>query len=106
MELHTLTGNAILEISIVACICLILAVVILLGKGDWLIAGYNTASKEDKEKCIMPRLRGVIAAILVCAAVFVMLLLLVPALSTIWTVAFISLVVVGLILANTWAKKK
>lgn len=27
-------------------LCVVLAFVILAGKGDWLIAGYNTASKQ------------------------------------------------------------
>ena len=38
-------------VSIVfAVLFLLLAVVFLMGKGDMLIAGYNTASEEEKKK--------------------------------------------------------
>ena len=35
---------------IVAAILLIMGIVVLIGKGDNLIAGYNTASKEEKSQ--------------------------------------------------------
>lgn len=104
--MHTITNYPFIEIPVIAGVLVVLAIVILLGKGDWLIAGYNTASKEQKDKYIMPRLRGLLAAILVCAAIFVLLLLFAPALTTILTIGFVAIVVVGLVLANTWAKKK
>lgn len=34
----------------VALLLFICAIFLLFGKGSWLIAGYNTASKEEKEK--------------------------------------------------------
>ncbi len=93
-------------VSAISVILLICAIVILMGKGDGLIAGYNTASKEEKEKAIMPRLRIVIASILVCGIGYMMLMVLYPEQTTIWTVVFVTVVVVGLFFANTWAKKK
>ena len=35
---------------IIALISVLMSIVIALGKGDWLIAGYNTSSKEEKKK--------------------------------------------------------
>ena len=35
---------------VVAVLLLVCGVLILLGSGDWLISGYNTASKQKKEK--------------------------------------------------------
>jgi glucan phosphoethanolaminetransferase (alkaline phosphatase superfamily) len=35
---------------IVVIICMILSIVLLAGKGSFLIAGYNTAKREEKEK--------------------------------------------------------
>lgn len=43
---------------IVAAILAIMGVLILIEKGDNLIAGYNTASKEERAKYNIKRLRG------------------------------------------------
>lgn len=37
-------------VYILIVIFIIMGVALLFGKGDWLIAGYNTMSKEEKEK--------------------------------------------------------
>ena len=50
---------------IVAAPLLIMGIVILVGKGDNLIAGYNTASKEEKSQYNIKRLRGLIGGLLV-----------------------------------------
>ncbi len=64
-------------VIIVAAIFFILGIIVLIGKGDNLIAGYNTASEEES-----------------MATPFSFLIL---------TLALCFVVV---ILANTWAKKK
>ena len=86
-----------------------LAFVILKGWGDGLIAGYNTASKEEQEKYNIKRLRIVVAAMLM----FVPAMILVAACYddiTGKTMDFLPVlligVVVGIILASTWCKKK
>ena len=86
-----------------------LAFVILKGWGDGLIAGYNTASKEKQEKYNIKRLRIVVAAMIL----FVPALILVAACFddiTGKTMEFLPVllivVVAGIILANTWCKKK
>ena len=60
---------------IVAAILLIMGIIILVGKGDNLIAGYNTASKEEKSQYNIKRLRGLIGGILVVLAPMMLLLL-------------------------------
>ena len=42
---------------IISLIVLVLAVIILSGKGDNLIAGYNTSTKEEKETYNIKRVR-------------------------------------------------
>ena len=49
-------------VSIVfAVMFLVLAVIFLMGKGDMLIAGYNTASEEERKTIDIKRLRIVMA---------------------------------------------
>ena len=45
---------------IIAALLVIMGIIVLLGKGDNLIAGYNTASPEEKAKINIKRLRGLI----------------------------------------------
>ena len=44
-------------IIMVAAVVAVVGIVILAGKGDWLIAGYNTSSPEEREKYDIRRLR-------------------------------------------------
>ena len=88
---------------------LALAFVILKGWGDGLIAGYNTASKEEQEKYNIKRLRILVAAILL----FVPAMILVAAcfdditgITLDFLPVLLIVVVAGIILANTWCKKK
>lgn len=64
------------EIFIVclAIVFFIIGIVILIGKGDWLIAGYNTASEEERKKVNIVRLRIVMAIICRLSAGFVLLI--------------------------------
>lgn len=93
---------------IVAAILLIMGIIILIGKGDNLIAGYNTASKEEKEQYNIKRLRGLIGGILVVLAPMMLLLLGRESLAA--TLSFVVLTfvlcIVMVLLANTWAKKR
>jgi hypothetical protein len=93
---------------IVAAILLIMGIIILIGKGDNLIAGYNTASKEEKSQYNIKRLRGLIGGILVVLAPMMLLLLGRESLAA--TLSFVVLTfvlcIVMVLLANTWAKKR
>ena len=93
---------------IVAAILVIMGVLILIGKGDNLIAGYNTASKEEKAQYNVKRLRGLIGGLLIVLAPMMFLLNGDDTMASTWS--FVALVfvlcIVVVILANTWAKKK
>ena len=93
---------------IVAAILVIMGVIILIGKGDNLIAGYNTASKEERAKYNIKRLRGLIGGLLIVLAPMTVLLHGQDTMAATWS--FVALVfvlcIVVVILANTWAKKK
>lgn len=97
-------------VSIVfAVMFLVLAVIFLMGKGDMLIAGYNTASEEERKTIDIKRLRIVMAVLMVVTAVFCTI----PPLlgndkNSLLAAAgiFIAIIFVGIIIANTWTKKK
>lgn len=93
---------------IVAAILVIMGIIILIGKGDNLIAGYNTASKEERSQYNIKRLRGLIGGILAVLAPMMLLLLREESLAA--TFSFVALTfvlcIVVMILANTWAKKR
>ena len=96
-------------LSLISLWLVALALFILSGKGDGLIAGYNTASKEERQKYNIKRLRVVVAVMILFITTFVWYVS--------WlddSVAFLlgSLPVLligcaaGIIIANTWCKKK
>lgn len=88
---------------------LILAVIFLMGKGDKLIAGYNTASEEERHQVNIKRLRLLMAVISVISATFCAILPFIGNnMGYVLTAGFIFILItfVFVILANTWAKKK
>ena len=86
-----------------------LAFVILKGWGDGLIAGYNTASKEEQEKYNIKRLRIVVAAMILFVPAMILVATCFDDITGI-TVNLLPVlligVVAGIIIANTWCKKK
>ena len=99
---------SLITLSAMAVLFAIMGIVILVGKGDNLIAGYNTASKEERAKYDIKRLRGLIGGLLLVLAPAMFMLYGEPSMGR--SLAFASLVlvlsIVVVILANTWAKKK
>ena len=98
----------IISISL-AILFIVLAVIFLMGKGDKLIAGYNTASDEEKQKVNIHRLRLLMAILSVITAFFCASQPFIgnePAdhLGSLFLFFLVTLLFV--ILANTWAKKK
>ena len=88
---------------------IVLAIILLMGKGDKLIAGYNTASEEERKKVDIKRLRIVMAILMVITAIFCAIMPLMENNKTSQLAAtgiFIAITIVGIIVANTWAKKK
>ena len=107
--LNTITDHPTLEIGIISIVSCIIGVVILMGKGDWLIAGYNTASKEEKKTVNIRRLRWITAIICWLSAVYIMLLIFLdgtPTTQLILPFGFVFIVLLALIMSNTWAKRK
>ena len=93
---------------IVALVCAVMGILVLIGKGDNLIAGYNTASKEERERYDIKRLRGLIGGLMIVLAPLLLLMIGKESMAAIWSFCGIVLVLclVVVILANTWAKKK
>ena len=95
-------------LMIVSVLLLIMGMVILFGKGDNLIAGYNTASKEEMSQYNIKRLRGLIGGMLILLAPLTVIML--GRESMIWMSSYVVLnfvlCIVVLILANSLAKTK
>jgi len=97
----------IIVLIIVATIMVIMGIVILVGKGDNLIAGYNTASKDEREEYNIKRLRGLVGGMLIVLGPMTLVLLEETMTATMsFVILTIVLCIVVVILANTWAKKK
>lgn len=100
--LNTLIGG----VAGQALVSLFVAIILFTGKGDILIAGYNTASKEEKEKCNIKRLRFLVGSIFILSA-FLMALRDMDIMGRgLFVISTIILVIATLILANTWTMKK
>ena len=95
-----------LTFIILCSLLILLALVIYLGKGDWLIAGYNTASPQEREKYNIHRVRLTTSVCLVVVSLVLLLELCLPP-TLVWLPAvFIVIIgVVATILMNTWGKK-
>ena len=86
-----------------------LILLILSGRGDNLIAGYNTASEKEREQFNMKRLRLVIAGILLATTILFWIPILMnnkDPYKLIVLIGMFPVCFIGIILANTWAKKK
>lgn len=95
-----------IAVILLAYLLLILALVMLVGKGDGLIAGYNTASPKEREKYNIKRLRILMFVLLVVTALFVLSMLYTPPyLIGLTAQVLVIICIIGVILANTWAKK-
>ena len=93
---------------IVAALLLVMGIIILIGKGDNLIAGYNTASKEERAKYNIKRLRGLTGGLLIVMAPMTALMLGEETMTAEWSFVGLTffMCIIVVILANTWAKKK
>ena len=94
--------------GIIAVLFLVFAIVFLMGKGDKLIAGYNTASEEEKRKVDIHKLRILMAIISVITAGYVSILPIIgdnPQDQMVGVFVFFAITILFVILANTWAKK-
>ena len=98
-----------IPVIIFSLLFIFLAIVFYLGKGDKLIAGYNTASEEERKKVNIQRLRILMSCISVITAAFCVSMPIVGnnIQAQLGAVAvFMAVIIFVVILANTWAKKK
>ena len=94
---------------VIAALFIVLAVIFPMGKGDKLIAGYNTLSEEERKEVNIHRLRILMAIISVISACYCILLSFIGEdLKSVLaaTICLIIFTIILVILANTWAKKK
>ena len=97
------------KLHIVSLVLLLLAVVIAFGKGDFLISGYNTASKEKRAKYNVQRLRLLVSSLLVLIAIGLVVAALLgwgEAEREYLSIGIAVLVVIYFILIYTWVKQK
>ena len=95
-------------IILISAVLLIMGIIILIGKGDNLISGYNIATEEKKKNYHVKRLRFLIGGLLVVSAALTVIMMKEP--STANTMSFVAstfvLCIIAVVLANTWAKKR
>ena len=91
-------------VFIITALFIVLAVIFLMGKGDKLIAGYNTLSEEERKEVNIHRLR----ILIITAGLCILLSFIGKDKNSALTAGgiFILITFVFVILANTWAKKK
>lgn len=88
---------------IIATILVIMGILILIGKGDWLISGYNTASPEERAEYNIRRLRLIMGVVSMLVAVIVVIDAIFHLRWLIFATVLPACILV-LILGNTWAK--
>ncbi|MBO4571417.1 MAG: DUF3784 domain-containing protein [Bacteroidales bacterium] len=95
-------------VILIAALMAIMGIVILIGKGDNLIAGYNTASQKEKSKYNIKRLRLLIGGFLILLAPVILISLGKETMEAtgIFMAGTVILCFVLIFLANTWAKRK
>ena len=96
-------------LSAISLLMIVLAVVIMTGKGDGLIAGYNTAREEKREQYNIKQLRAVVAVLILFTLAFVWFVALIDDSAVTMLVGLPVLFFVylaGIIITNRSRKKK
>ncbi|KLU59792.1 hypothetical protein CEB3_c39260 [Peptococcaceae bacterium CEB3] len=81
---------------IVACVMFVLSIILLVGKGSWLIAGFNTRNKDQKEKYDKDKLSRVAGVMLLIITIATLLLNFLH--SGIFAIIYIMVVIISVIL--------
>ena len=96
----------------IAVIFIMIGVLILMGRIDGLIAGYNTMDNEERKQVNVGRLRKIVAIMLFAVSILMAVLYYMTELhcsKTAQMVAvgiFLLLLVIGCVVANKWCIKK
>ena len=103
---------AFVVLCLTALVLIIMAIAILIGKGDSLIAGYNTASRDAQNVYHKSRVRIIVGTLLILVALSL------PAFGLLLALGYKELVLIAIpatafvlitatfIVAHFWAKKK
>lgn len=110
MTLKDISSGPAWVIWVVGIILAIFSIILLTGHGANLIAGYNTASKEEKDKYDAKKLCRVIGSGMAIIAVLVFVMgifenVLPASFATIFLIIVIIDIVIMLVIANTVCKK-
>lgn len=93
-------------IAIVASfVMLIIITLILLGRGDWLISGYNTSTKEERSKYNIVRLRVLTSVSMLLLLIFAWLLEILDVGNIVYSSVILSIAIISAILQYTWARR-
>lgn len=93
-------------IAIVASfVVLIIVTLILLGRGDWLISGYNTSTKEERSKYNIVRLRVLTSVSMLLLLIFVWLFEILDVGNIVYSSVILSIAIISAILQYTWARR-
>lgn len=98
-------------IYVVAAIFILISILLLSGRGSWFIAGYNTASKEEKEKYNEKKLCRVVGSgmafiAVVCVVIAIFANRIPAAFSNVILILILLDVAIILVLSGTICKNK
>lgn len=96
-------------VYITSAVLMAMAFVVLTGKGDFLISGYDAASKEEKAEFDIRRLRLLIFCLLTAVSLglpFVLLMGWGDVGIAVFSAIVVLLSVICVVLSHTWARKK
>lgn len=98
--------NVFFIIGIIATVVVVvMAAAILMGRGDWMISGYNTTSKEDRAKYNLSRLRLLSGVSILVIILFVWVSNLLYLNDLIKASVLIAFAIIIAVLQYTWARK-
>ena len=106
MVAGTVGDYSALGMILAAVLVIVLGVIVGMGKGDFLISGYNTASKAKRESFNIIRLRMLTMSVCVVIGILLMICAFVPSFYPAMTVISIIAAIADVVLMNTWAKRK
>ena len=98
----------IIILSVVTVVIIVLCAIILAGKGDHLIAGYNTADEKTRQKYDVKRLRLVVVSMCMLTMVACWIPLFTQNIVAILCIPVLAFIIVfgGILFVNSWCKKK
>lgn len=98
--------NELMILSIVGTVVAVVAVVvILMGRGDWLISGYNRVSQEQRARYNLLRLRILTAMTLLVIVLFLWISYILNVNEVIKSSVILAIALIVVVLQYTWARR-